>query len=106
MCGAPANGDLTLRDVNAGCSCCSTATSTETTAASEESEIFLVAGMTCGHCVASVREELSEIAGVKAVEVELVAGGASRVTVSSETPVDPAAVDAAIREAGYEPVIR
>ncbi len=103
MCGSPTTGDLTLRDLNAGCSCCSAEASADSKAAtSEVSETFLVSGMTCGHCVASVHEELTEVAGVTAVDIDLVAGGTSRVTVSSEAPLDPRAVDAAIREAGYE----
>ena len=36
-----------------------------------------ITGMTCGHCVASVQEELGEIAGVSAVDVDLNAGGVS-----------------------------
>jgi hypothetical protein len=42
---------------------------------------FLVTGMTCGHCVASVRDEVGAVAGVNSVEVVLKKGGASRVTV-------------------------
>lgn len=60
---------------------------------------FTVSGMTCGHCVASVKEEVSEISGVTAVEVELETG---RLVVVSSSPVDPAAVRAAVDEAGYD----
>lgn len=60
-----------------------------------------VTGMTCHHCVASVTEELSELAGVSAVNVDLVVGGASTVTVESAAPLERAAVEAAITEAGY-----
>ena len=60
-----------------------------------------VTGMTCHHCVASVTEELSELAGVSAVNVDLVVGGASTVTVESATPLKPADIEAAITEAGY-----
>ncbi len=55
--------------------------------------------MTCQHCVQSVTEEVSELPGVSGVEVDLASG---RVTVSSERPVDDAAVRAAVAEAGYE----
>ena len=61
-----------------------------------------VEGMTCSHCVSSVTQELSQLAGVKNVNVNLVAGGVSRVTVGSETTLDPEQVAAAIDEAGYE----
>jgi len=60
-----------------------------------------VLGMTCEHCVASVSTELSGLSGVDSVQVELVAGGASKVAVSSAAPLDREAVAAAIDEAGY-----
>ena len=60
-----------------------------------------VTGMTCGHCVSSVTEELSAIDGVESVAVELDAGGASTVTVISAGELDPAAIRAAVDEAGY-----
>ena len=63
---------------------------------------FLVTGMTCGHCVSSVTEELGELEGVDAVVVELNVGGASKVQVSASAPLDIAAVRAAVSEAGYE----
>lgn len=59
---------------------------------------YLVAGMTCGHCVASVTEEISEIPGVTGVTVVLDTG---LVTVTSDEPLDDAAVGAAVVEAGY-----
>ena len=62
---------------------------------------YSVKGMTCEHCVRSVTEEVSEVPGVTAVDVDLVTG---RVTVSSEEPVDEGAVRAAVSEAGYEVV--
>ena len=36
-----------------------------------------VSGMTCGHCVSSVKEELAEVPGVTAVDVDLNSGGIS-----------------------------
>lgn len=62
---------------------------------------FAVAGMTCGHCVSSVSEELGTLDGVESVEVDLNAGGVSRVTVASQSNLDLDAVRAAIDEAGY-----
>jgi copper chaperone len=61
-----------------------------------------VTGMTCGHCVSAVQEELGALPGVTGVDVELVAGGDSPVTITSEQPLDSAAVAAAVDEAGYE----
>jgi copper chaperone CopZ len=60
---------------------------------------YTVTGMTCGHCVASVTEEISEIDGVTDVAVDLPTGA---VTVTSTTPLDNAAVRAAVEEAGYQ----
>ena len=58
-----------------------------------------VTGMTCEHCVRSVREELSQLDGVSDVDVDLASG---RVRISADGPVDDAAVRAAVEEAGYE----
>ena len=62
---------------------------------------YLVEGMTCSHCVMSVTEELSAVAGVEKVDVDLKAGGQSRVTVDSSAPVSEEAVRTAVEEAGY-----
>ncbi len=62
---------------------------------------YLVDGMTCSHCVASVTEELEAVSGVDAVHVDLVKGGTSRVHVESSAPLELDAVRAAIDEAGY-----
>lgn len=59
---------------------------------------FTVVGMTCGHCVASVTEEVTELAGVSAVDVDLASGN---VTVTSSEPVSDDAIRAAVEEAGY-----
>lgn len=60
---------------------------------------YTVKGMTCGHCVSSVTEEVSQISGVQSVDVDLPTG---KVTVTSEAPVSDDAVRAAVTEAGYE----
>lgn len=60
-----------------------------------------VAGMTCGHCVRSVDEELRTVPGVTDVAIELVAGATSTVTLTTDRPVDDEALAAAVREAGY-----
>ncbi|MDN5631659.1 heavy-metal-associated domain-containing protein [Glutamicibacter protophormiae] len=63
-----------------------------------------VSGMTCGHCVSSVKEELSEVPGVTAVDVDLNSGGISPVTIESTGDLDPQAVTEAVAEAGYSVV--
>ena len=50
-------------------------------------QTFPVTGMTCGHCVSAVSSEIKEIPGVTDVNVDLVAGGTSTVTVTSDAPV-------------------
>ena len=58
-----------------------------------------VTGMTCGHCVASVTEEVQEVTGVDTVDVVLETGA---LTVTSSQPVDEGAIRAAVEEAGYQ----
>jgi len=67
-------------------------------------ELLLVEGMTCEHCVMSVTEELTELDGVSGVAVQLVPGGRSEVTVTSDGPVTTEALRDAVAEAGYEVV--
>jgi copper ion binding protein len=62
---------------------------------------YQVKGMTCDHCVRAVSDELGAVDGVLAVDVELSSGD---VTVTSDSPLDHAAVVAAVEEAGYEVV--
>lgn len=59
---------------------------------------WTVTGMTCQHCVASVTEEVSEIAGVTDVAVDL---GSGALTVTSDQPLLDDVVRAAVEEAGY-----
>jgi copper chaperone len=67
--------------------------------------IYLVAGMTCGHCVSAVTEEIGKLDGVTGMEVDLVAGGTSRVTVASTATPSDEAVATAVDEAGYDLVV-
>ena len=106
MCTTNKN-DLGLTD--ASCSCGSDSDShshgsadTAVVGAGLTTNTYEVTGMTCGHCVSSVTEEVSRLDGVTNVDVQLVTGGASRVTVSSSDVLDRETVAAAIDEAGYE----
>ncbi|MFC7329153.1 heavy-metal-associated domain-containing protein [Marinactinospora rubrisoli] len=60
--------------------------------------VYTVEGMTCGHCVSSVSEEVGQVTGVTDVQVDLASGA---LTVTSSTTVDDAAIRAAVEEAGY-----
>ncbi|MCK9871451.1 copper ion binding protein [Nocardiopsis dassonvillei] len=67
--------------------------------AATSTAVYTVDGMSCGHCVNSVTEEVGGVAGVTDVKVDL---DSKKVTVTSDGPVDDASVRAAIDEAGYE----
>ena len=58
-----------------------------------------VDGMTCGHCVSSVQTEVGKVDGVTDVSVDLESG---QVTVLADTTPDPAALQGAVEEAGFE----
>ena len=60
-----------------------------------------ISGMTCGHCVASVTEELNAVEGVQDVRVDLVADGVSTAVVVSSEPLAPELLGEAVAEAGY-----
>ena len=60
---------------------------------------YTVVGMTCGHCVNSVTEEVTQVPGVTGVDVDLATGA---LTVSGAADIDDAAVKAAVEEAGYQ----
>lgn len=62
---------------------------------------FQVAGMTCGHCELSIREEVREIPGVESVEVSRRSG---TLVVTGGEPIDEGAVIAAVEQAGYQAV--
>lgn len=60
---------------------------------------YTVVGMTCGHCVNSVTEEVTQVAGVTDVDIDLATGG---LTVTSDSYLDDAAARAAVEGAGYQ----
>jgi copper chaperone CopZ len=60
-----------------------------------------VSGMTCGHCVSAVSEELEALEGVEEVTVDLNAGGVSTVTITSSKELPPSDIGEAVAEAGY-----
>jgi copper chaperone CopZ len=60
---------------------------------------YTVAGMTCGHCVQAVTGELSQLPGVRDVQVDLPTGS---VAITSDGPLPIDEVRTAVDEAGYE----
>ena len=62
-------------------------------------ETYDVVGMTCDHCVRSVTEEVSALAGVSGVEVDLASG---KVHVTTREPITTQQVREAVLGAGYQ----
>jgi copper chaperone CopZ len=69
-------------------------------AIADQALTFLVTGMSCGHCGVAVIDQVSRVAGVSAIDVEL----ESKFVHVHGTDVDEKAVAAAVDEAGYEAV--
>jgi copper chaperone CopZ len=63
-----------------------------------DSAVYTVPDMSCGHCEAAVTKEISALAGVESVVVDL---DSKRVEVTG-SELDDSAIRAAIEEAGYE----
>ncbi len=61
--------------------------------------IYRVTGMTCGHCVSAVTQEIGALPGVLDVHVEVATGD---VTVTSTRPLGCEEISAAVDEAGYD----
>jgi copper chaperone CopZ len=61
-------------------------------------QVYTVSGMTCEHCVSAISSEVSGVAGVEAVDVDLARG---QVTVTGDGYTDDE-IRAAVDEAGYE----
>ena len=59
---------------------------------------YTVTGMTCGHCVAAVTEEVATLDGVIGVDVDLATG---QMVVTSSRSLDDHVITAAVDEAGY-----
>ena len=62
--------------------------------------VYRVDGMSCDHCKVAVTDEVSKVAGVSAVDVDL----DTKLVRVQGAGVDGAAVVAAIDEAGYDAV--
>jgi copper chaperone len=64
----------------------------------KETFTYSVPGISCGHCRAAITAEVTAVAGVETVDVDL---ETRRVTVNGDN-LDDAALRSAIDEAGYE----
>ncbi|MBB3159118.1 copper chaperone CopZ [Microbacterium proteolyticum] len=83
-----------------GCGCGAGGAASTPTAQTATSELR-VEGMTCGHCVRAVTEELTALDGVEVVGVDLRDGGVSVVRIASSGAASDDDLAAAIDEAGY-----
>ena len=92
-----------------GCGCGGTTDSTtdaiptgtkESPMTDQTTRTYQVTGMTCGHCASSVTSERKALDGVSDVNVDLVGGGTSTVTVTSTSLLEDTQVAAALDEAG------
>jgi copper chaperone CopZ len=63
-------------------------------------QIFPVTGLTCGHCVGAITTELRAVPGVTDVQIDLVVGGTSALSVTADKTITDAELTAALEEAG------
>lgn len=63
---------------------------------------YTVTGMSCGHCEAAIRAELAGITGIVDIDVSAADG---HLSITSDTPLDDAAIREAVDEAGYTAVL-
>jgi copper chaperone CopZ len=96
-----------LQTPESGCACCAPRTTSGPTTTTHDTEsedstvtAFPVTGMTCGHCVVAVTEEISAVPGVTDVTVDLAPGATSTVRVTSNADVTREQISAALDEAG------
>ncbi|NYV76925.1 heavy-metal-associated domain-containing protein [Streptomyces sp. UH6] len=78
---------------------CSTGTATATGSAAGVTTVYDVAGMTCGHCRATLTTEIGAVDGVLGVEVDLEAG---QVAVTTSGAPDDALLARVVDDAGYQ----
>ncbi|MFT4470751.1 heavy-metal-associated domain-containing protein [Arthrobacter sulfonylureivorans] len=114
MCGA-GNRELPLIDVSSpSCACCAPVDAEKAEEPTSVAALkgasagvpfhaeYRVAGMTCGHCSSTVAGALIGLDGVTDVQVVLVPGGVSSVSITAAQPVAEAEVREAVVEAGYQ----
>jgi copper chaperone CopZ len=63
-------------------------------------QTFPVTGLTCGHCVGAITSELSVLAGVTDVKIDLVPEGTSTLRVTADQELTDDEVAVALDEAG------
>ena len=69
-------------------------------------QTFAVDGLHCQSCVRIVREALTALPAVSAVDIDLAAGGPSTVRVDADTELSAEQIQAALDEEGDYSVVR
>ncbi|SFT92537.1 heavy-metal-associated domain-containing protein [Arthrobacter sp. ov118] len=98
MCETKSRRELPLINAASGCDCCSPAAPDDSLTRAGDAE-YAVEGLTCGHCVESVKKAVMALEGVTAASIELNPGGHSRLVISGS--LTSAAVRDAVVSAGY-----
>jgi copper chaperone CopZ len=62
-------------------------------------KVYTVPGVSCGHCVKAITDELTRIPGIEQVDVDL---ATKHVTVRHNDNVTDAQIQTGIEEAGYD----
>lgn len=86
------------------CGCCAPQQATAALPATEGtvSADYAVTGLTCGSCAGRVSSAIGALDGVENVQIALVPGGVSTVSVTSSQPLDASSVQDAVEKAGYQ----
>lgn len=86
------------------CECCAPQQATAPQPATEGtmSADYAVTGLTCGSCAGRVSSAIGALDGVEDVQVALVPGGVSTVSVTSNQPLAASSVQDAVEKAGYQ----
>jgi copper chaperone len=97
------NSDADL-PTGGSCGCCAPQQATAAQPATEGtvSADYSVTGLTCGSCAGRVSSAISALDGVNNVQIALVPGGTSTVSVTSSQPLAASSVQDAVGNAGYQ----
>lgn len=63
-----------------------------------------IAGLNCNGCVNTLTNKVTTLAGVQSVDVALVSGGTSRLTIAYGLPLDDDSMRSALARLGYAPI--
>lgn len=103
---ASSMSDLPIRDTSPGesCGCCAPQHATEPAATTEDAVTaeYSVTGLTCGSCAGRVSSALTALDGVQDVQIALVPGGTSTVSVISSQNLPRTSVQDVVEKAGYQ----